>query len=74
MAVTCSLARAQRFLWAADRCPQSACEAESVMPPHLSLDPVEYRVGSVVPLIRRKSSHDSCHESRLFLFKLEKLT
>ena len=37
---TCSLARAQRLLWAAARCPQSAYEAESVMPLYYPSDTV----------------------------------
>ena len=49
VAVTCSLACAQRILWAAARCSRSAYEAGSAMPLYRPSDAVGSRVGYVVP-------------------------
>ena len=61
-ATTCSLARAQRFLWVAARCPQTAYEAESAMPRYRPSDTVGARELRSA-LIRRDWRHDKCHES-----------
>ena len=58
---TCSLARAQRCLWVAARCPQAAYEAESAMPLYRLSDTVGARWLRSA-LIRRDWRHDKCHE------------
>ena len=59
-ATTCSLVRAQRLVWEVARCPQSAYEAEPVMPLHrVSLVPRGLRSA----LIRHIYRAETCRES-----------
>ena len=67
-ATTCSLARAQRCLWLAVRCPQAADGAESAMSLCRPSDFVGAR-GLRSALIRRISRHDECHESCFCFFR-----
>ena len=71
-ATICSLARTQRCLWVAARCPQAAYEAESAILLYRPSDSVGARgLGSA--LIRRIWRYDKCHESWFCFFRGKKL-